>query len=791
MTTCQELKESSDEHKEWIEKYRYHLEILRKDHELIVDKGFSIFFAVDFYDIFEYCFPYGHIIGKESDYKNEGRRSRLMELQFARSFLFYGTETKPIILLPPYAAEATAFFRSTYLTLRKYKDDILKREILKILFQDQKIKDVITEIEKEGKTPKRQEKLLRKISESSSEVFFLLSSGFLEGINVLNDLFKKHEENGKTYRVIDPNPGNIKHYRDILEKTGNMDNSEIEILFRTRRGKYIQNVTDAKALQYVLQLNKLMQEDKQAIFLFSNATYMKKEIKGQVLVNIEGEEYDTLRDLDTLYVYLIEIRDIDTQNKEDVQKEILKKIKKSLAEFNDFNKLSQDIPGLIRKCDFLKEDRPCSQKSEAQCPFFEEINEINKSLEKVEKLRSNIENINLMKQIDVILSPLFSKDEKTFLKLRFEDHKFPAYEKELLSIFNKIREFHEDSDMFFDELEELENQLEFERLKELFSISSDSLSVQEPFMYRSDPLFLVKMPFRIEIREEKFKKIFSDIRAKAAACRDELLEKNVISEDNRKKLDGSLRELARLSRKIEGEVKYIIWQIIFLCNKRYDLVRIWNEHYRDQMKDKELKRESDYLFCISNYFDMENNEQFFKYFEHVCMNYIGEGDTDLRFYHILSLALLRLFEGSSDGKRYGHTREYLMELFEKKLLCSIDKIDDLEFRRAILNNYCYAISLLVDYEEDKEKYRDNVNEAKETMEKMRKETSEKEWLYHMEDTMGCIYFILAKYLEKDNRIYARKAKECFGNSERFYSDSERKIREQYLVECEKILGSSA
>ena len=83
MTTCQELKESFDEHKEWIEKYRYYLEILRRDHELIVDKGFSIFFAVDFYDIFEYCFPYGHIIGKESDYKDEERRRRLMELQFS------------------------------------------------------------------------------------------------------------------------------------------------------------------------------------------------------------------------------------------------------------------------------------------------------------------------------------------------------------------------------------------------------------------------------------------------------------------------------------------------------------------------------------------------------------------------------------------------------------------------------------------------------------------------------------------------------------------------------------
>ena len=453
--------------------------------------------------------------------------------------------------------------------------------------------------------------------------------------------------------------------------------------------------------------------------------------------------------------------------------------------------MSQDIPGLISKCNFLKEDRPCSNEREVQCPFFEEINGINRSLEKVERLRDNIENINLMKQIDVILSPLFSKDEKTFLKLRFEDHKYPTYEKELLSIFNKIREFQEDSDMFFDELEELENQLEFERLQELFSISSDSLSVQEPFMYGSDPLFLVRMPFRIEIRDEKFKKIFSDIRAKAAACRDEFLEKNMISEDNRKKLDESLRELARLSRKIEDEVKYIIWQIIFLCSKRYDLVRIWNEHYRDQMENKELKRESDYLFCLSSYFDMENNEQFFRYFEPVCMNYIGEGDTDLRFYHILSLALLRLFEGSSDGKRYGHTREYLMDLFEKELICEIDTVDDLEFRRAILNNYCYAITLLVDYEEDKEKYRDKVNEAKETMEKMRKDTSQKEWLYNMEDTMGCIYFILARYLGKDNLIYARKAKECFDNSERFYSDSERKMREPYLAECERILGNSA
>lgn len=789
MITCKDLKEKFDIYEEWIEEYKHHLEILKKDHELMADKGFKFFFAVDFYDILNFCFPYGLFIGKKKYYKDEKRRKELMDLQFARSFLFYATEAKPVVLLPPYAREASDFIESTWSELKNLRNDVLKQEILKILFRDEKVQDVIENLRGNIGTREEQRELLEKISESSSSIFFLLSSGFLKGMDVFINLLKKHKVNNREYMLISPDPPNVKSYKDILEKTPE-ENFEIERLFRSRSRKRIQNIRDAKALQYIKELNKSMQENEQVIFLVSNADYMKKKIKGKLSVDIGGVKYDLLRDLETLYVYLIEIRDIVVSNRKPSQKEILNKIKKSLKEFENFSKLSQGIPKLTSECELFKEGRPFDEHTEDECPFVEEINEINESLEKIGELKNSIENINLMKQIEVILSPLFSVESKTFLDLRFND-RYKNYEDELLFIYDKIQKLFEDKKTFYETLDELEGQLEDLRLQEFFSISSDSLSTQRPFANINNPLFLHRLPFRSEIRGEEFKEMFSDIWDKATACRDEYLRTSEVSEENRRKLDESLRKLVRYSRGIEDERKYIVWQIIFLCNKRYDLVRIWNEYYKNQMKNEEMKKESDYLFCLANYFDMENYEGSFRYLYPICKEHIKNRDSDLRFYHILSLALISLFEKSSDKKRFKYTRKDLVELFEKEFINRIGELKDPEFRRAIYNNYCYAIFLLIDYQDSKIEYLDMADKARRIMKDMEEKTDEKEWLYNLDDTLGCIYFLFAKYFGKNKLEYAKKSMRYFNRAEKFYNESDIEIRRKYIEECRRILEESS
>lgn len=755
MRACNAMVTFVDLYREWIERYRHHLEIIKNDHELIIEKGFEIFFAVDFYDIHRFCFPYSNTFGRISDYKEKIERKKLMELHFARSFLFYGTEQKSKILLPPYVEEFNDFFIHTYSVIERYQNDSLKQEVQRILFQEKVIQDVLRELEGGRKNLKEEIQLLVKITESSSDILFLLSSGFLEGISYNND---------------------------VLKEIAHMDNRELEKLFSGRR-KYLQNRRDAKALQYVLELNKRMKTDKQVIFLVSSAKYMRYLKKRTYLMDIGGEKYNLIRDLETFYVYLIEVRDIFL-NGEISQMRTLKQIERSLEEFTYYSRLCRDIPKIIGKCIFWNEkNRVCDKCAEDECPFSHEIKEINKGVEKVKKLKEEIENINLMKQIDVILSPLFSEDKKRFLRLPSEN-----YEDYLVSIFNRIRELIEDRSRFFRILEELENELEDQRLKELFSISVKSLSIQEPFMSIDDVFFLIKVPFRLHIIEKEFQNIFNNINQKAINCVNNYLSMGRIDKKDNWKLNKSLRELARLSGKVEGDNKYIIWQIVFLCNKRFDLVRIWNEYYRNQIESKEMKRESDYLLCLACYYDILNDRDLFKLLQKVFKDYAQEENHDLRFYYILSLALLRLFENSSKKEIFGYTREDLIDIFESKLIVETDMVDG-EFKRTIMNNYCYAVSLMIDYSRGETRYKDRINEIREIMENMKKVTKKWEWQYDMEDTLGYIYFLLAKYFEKDENIeYARKAKDCLESACKFYLPHKERIRSKCMKECDKMLA---
>lgn len=790
MTTCLDLERSFALYKNWIEKYRYHLKIIKKDQELIVKKGFKIFYAVDFYEIHEFCFPYSDIIHKISDYKDEKKRRRLMELQFARSYFFYGAKEKSKVLLPPYAEEITDFFRSNYATLQKYRNDDLKRDTLRILFQDEKIQEIFRELKTKNGSPEEEAKLLTKIARSSSDIIFLLSSGFLEGMHVLSNLYKERVDidTSEFYRIVDPEPSQIKCYNyDILKKIGCMDNSKLEKLF-DRPGKYLQNKRDAKALQYIAELNKHMGKHKQAIFLVSDADYMRKRLKGAITIDIEGEEYDSIRDSETFYVYLVEIRNFGVPEKRNDQIRILEKIKDSLKQFESVSKLSQNISELVDKCEYWKKENKscmlCESNSKDKCPFFEEINDIDERLRKIEELRNEIENINLMKHIKVVLSPLFSDDKRTFLELESS-----SYEERLKSVFGSIGELVENKDEFVKILEDRENQLEDQRLRELYNISFDSISVQEPFMNIHDVLFLTSIPFRLLISERELNERFRDIRKKAATCRDEYLETGKISKENKGELNATLRELAQFSRRIEDDRKYIIWQTIFLCNRRFDLIRIWNEHYRSQIESEVMKRECDYLFCLACYFDMPIHRNLFKDLESVCELHIHQGDSDLRFHHMMTLSLLRLFENSPKKEIFGYAREDIVNIFKDKLLNRIETIDE-EFQRAIKNNYCYAVAILIDYQDDRTRYKDDIAEIKGIMEDMKANTDEEEWLYSMEDTLGYIYFLISKYSEmKEKMKYARKAKECFENAEELYPPHERSFRIKDLEECGRMLDS--
>jgi len=58
------VSEEAQKYKIWSENYKQTLEILQNDLVLILSHGFKLIGAIDFHDIFDYCFPFAAILRK-------------------------------------------------------------------------------------------------------------------------------------------------------------------------------------------------------------------------------------------------------------------------------------------------------------------------------------------------------------------------------------------------------------------------------------------------------------------------------------------------------------------------------------------------------------------------------------------------------------------------------------------------------------------------------------------------------------------------------------------------------
>jgi len=276
----------------WIMNYMRSLETLAIDLRLIVKEKFEIFISIDFGDIFEYCYPF--INASQIEFRGEYVFEPLLERQLSRYMLFYkfmNFYSFPLLLLPPYLAESYDTLKFFNTEFRKYTDK-LNRDYVMSIFEKYKNKHE----DSNG--------FLDFINETSPELAFILGPSFREGFSIYRELMKD---------IIKPETKRIDGYLDKILYISDMENSLFDDIVKAMRPypqKRLQNRRDAKAIQYVTELNKKIVNDNKLLILISSTPYIRKLIKlfdNKLYIDTHEERVYLLRDTGFLYTALIEL----------------------------------------------------------------------------------------------------------------------------------------------------------------------------------------------------------------------------------------------------------------------------------------------------------------------------------------------------------------------------------------------------------------------------------------------------------------------------------------------------
>jgi hypothetical protein len=277
----------------WAKNLKDNLEILKTDLKLVLECGFEIIVAIDFFDLFEYCFPFANNLGSKEMFKNKFGDREFLNREMARHLLFYNLNNLyafPVILLPPYIQERNNFFRFIGKLIIEYKND-KKREFILKIFDDIDIRSA------DGS-----KNLIKFIDKYAPELALIFSPCFFDGITTYKSLMDKK---------IRYSPLQIDEYINIILSTKDKPNYFLERkLNKVRPFKIKQNKNDAKAIQYTMEINKYLKESqKNKIIILVSSTHFLKIVKQTYpfLIDINDNKIHLLRDTDFLYIALLEI----------------------------------------------------------------------------------------------------------------------------------------------------------------------------------------------------------------------------------------------------------------------------------------------------------------------------------------------------------------------------------------------------------------------------------------------------------------------------------------------------
>ena len=272
------------------------LEILQNDLELILDNNLRIVIAVDSIDILQLCFP-------NYNYKNTHNQEEFIKQQISRMLIFYLTNSvyvKPIMLLPPYISELNAFYSMIF----NFHE----------LFTYGKYQRLLSQISKNA------------FISNSPDIAFLINpncppSGrkyafFLKNfVSPIPDSILNEEHSGKrklTELLV-----------SINNSIRNRGNSDLELLVKdasTQKSNTLRCRRDAKAIRYIIELNKSLNASNIAIFLVSSSNWLKnlKETDSfKMAIEIKGINFKIIRDMDYFSTFLLEIEKLAEYHEKD------------------------------------------------------------------------------------------------------------------------------------------------------------------------------------------------------------------------------------------------------------------------------------------------------------------------------------------------------------------------------------------------------------------------------------------------------------------------------------------
>lgn len=814
--TFKGISQSIDEYRSWAKDYRYDLTLMQSDLELILE-GFEIYLAVDFHDIYQYCFPFMDLNDLKT-IQDESKRLSFLKKHITRSFVYFKLEklyNVPILLLPPYRRECDDFIKRLNRHTSRYIAENIQREIdIKL------IKSIIKNYNSsEGDTDL--DKLVNTMDQKALELIFFMNRSQHSGIDLLEELFQK-------YIKIDPSflqygtPLYAGYLKDIVYRATklsimNGENSGYEDKLKQIRPYYdkeAQNKRDAEAIRYVYNINKELINYKKAVILFSSAPHMSRLMRESLnatdenfmTIEISKKSFHIVRDSKYIYTSLLEIskclgyEKLKESNRNKCRdatecKNLLESVikdKTKLEKFLYFVPEQANIAGVLKP-------EICRQNLNDLINLNQEISNIEISL----LIKDCAENANLLE----IKNLIGLKDISETLELMDRAIK---------------------SNEFEDEILKRSIELELKRLDLLWPFGLGTLPSFSKLFNMQITLF--NLPFELNIRDDESYNLFNRFLNINRKGKMEIKKKSEINPETAESFKTLLEDLSNRANDLIGDEKYILQQLIFLSLGQYDLLEMWHDQFFKKVIDEHVERELAYLFAINfiRIFRNSGPQSRYKYKKvieiceahsevirgHISFNNSDSKEEKLKFiesklrklviFTSNELRLIQLTDGililgiaGREKKLYyikfnSNNRSEIVELdlrFEhlksvvfnrflrdhheldrdqleaikqrlKKVLIPIAKNSDSDFEFALEADYAYLLAL----DEVHENYTKNVMESLEIMMGIEKYSDDPLWSYSNYYILGYVYYKAAGVDSKNKDTYSMKALIALKNS---------------------------
>lgn len=554
--------------KKWLYSYKKNLELFKDDLELIIEDNFKIYVAVDFYDIFMYCFPFAETFNIGRRWENKKFRNLFYKNQISCSTMFFMLENiyqKPNILLPPYVEETEHFIELMNHKRDKYVYWELKDRLPK---SREEYFDFINNF----KGGKDYNELMDYLSKNCPYLIYYYSRGYANSIRVFFHLLSRYFTSDLT--VLFNDKAIVKDGLFSILNDANRQNSdkynEIRCLIENRRKspeKYWQNTNDVDAIYSIFKLNEIYNTDKKAFIFISSAPFMRRifnEKKENFCMNIRGKRIKVIRDSNFFLTAMIAIRNLLSYkiDKVDFNNLYLKELSTSIE--NDLAKLDHYF-GYLDEAEREQKEKIEYYLSQEVGKQTKIINEIDFTIlidEYLKVQHYEVDNIDQKETAEAIIK---------------------AYENG--TFINKL----------------FEKEIELERMNIQYLISALKANDILP------NITLYIYPLRMEIQDPVARELVNRITKESIKCKLEIKEKSMLSEETIKNIYNLFLELLGVADEIHNDEKLILWQIILWYSSRFDLVDHLYDIFSESVSNN-VKKELSYLY-ITNFVNRTRSKE--------------------------------------------------------------------------------------------------------------------------------------------------------------------------------------